>query len=130
MPKKITVVDDEPYHRKAVKLLLEGEGFEVGTAQDWQECLDKLEKERPDLILLDILMPGMNGWEVCKRIKEINKDQKVIFLTAVGVTKSELLSAVSQKLHVQRIKEIGAVGYITKPFDNEDLIRRVKRALG
>lgn len=127
--KRIMVVDDSRSIVRAVELLLEAEGFEVIPAFNGKECLEKLEKEKPDLILLDIMMPGIDGREVCKRIKKVNKDVKVMFLTGVGVVKSSGLSALFQKFHKEISKEIGAVDYITKPFDNEDLIRRVKRAL-
>ncbi|MEM2889926.1 MAG: response regulator [Candidatus Hadarchaeum sp.] len=131
MPKKkIMVVDDSRSIVRAVELLLESEGFETVTASNGRECLEKLEKEKPDLILLDIMMPGMNGREVCKQIKKSNKEVKVIFLTGIGVTKSEDFSALCQKFHADILREIGAVDYITKPFDNEDLIRRIKKALG
>jgi DNA-binding response OmpR family regulator len=75
-------------------------------------------------------LPGMDGREVCRRIKRANKKVKVIFLTGVGVVKPSGLSALCQKFHAEISKELGAVDYITKPFDNEDLVRRVKQALG
>ena len=128
--KRIMVVDDSRPIVRAVELLLKAEGFEVVPAYSGKECLDKLKSVNPDLVLLDIMMPGIHGWEVCRRIKETNKDTKVIFLTVVGVTKPEKLSSLTQKFHAQIAKEeLGAVDYITKPFDNEDLIRRIKRAL-
>ncbi|MEM3421359.1 MAG: response regulator [Candidatus Hadarchaeum sp.] len=130
MPKKkIMVVDDSRSIVRAVELLLESENYSVIPAFNGKECLEKLPQEKPDLVLLDVMMPGLNGREVCRRIKEINKDIKVIFLTGVGVTKSEAFSALCQKFHADISKELGAVDYITKPFDNEDLVRRVKRAL-
>ena len=119
MPKKILVLDDDPHIRKAVKVLLEGEGFEVGTAQDWQECLDKLEKERPDLILLDILMPTIVGISALRLIKESHPQTKVI-----------MLSVLSTKIYKQLSIELGAADFITKPFDNKDLVQRVKQVVG
>ena len=128
--KRIMVVDDSRPIVRAVELLLEAENFEAIPAYSGKECLDKLESVKPDLVLLDIMMPKMDGREVCKRIKKMDKGIKVIFLTAVGVTKPNGLSVLSQKFHAEITKGLGAVDYITKPFDNEDLIRRVKRALG
>ncbi|MBC7219222.1 MAG: response regulator [Hadesarchaea archaeon] len=131
MPKKkIMIVDDSRAIVRAVELLLEAENFETVSAFSGEECLEKLEREKPDLILLDIMMPGMDGREVCRRIKKTNKKVKVIFLTGVGVLKTRGLSALCQKFHAEISKELGAVDYITKPFDNEDLVRRVKQALG
>jgi len=128
--KKIMVVDDSRAIVRAVELLLETENFETVSAFSGKECLEKLEREKPDLILLDIMMPGMDGREVCRRIKKTNKKVKVIFLTGVGVVKPSGLSALCRKFHAEISKELGAVDYITKPFDNEDLVRRVKQALG
>lgn len=128
--KRIMVVDDERYVVKVVKMILESENFDVMPTYSGKECLDKLEKEKPDLILLDIMMPGMNGWETYERIREVNENQKVIFLTAVGAPNSEPLAAASQKFHVPKAKKLGAADYITKPFDKEDLVKRVKRVFG
>ncbi|MEM3421360.1 MAG: response regulator [Candidatus Hadarchaeum sp.] len=118
MPRKILVLDDDPHICRAVKLLLEGEGFRVATAQDWQECLAKLEEEKPDLILLDILMPTIVGLSALRLIKESHPQTKVIMFSVLG-----------SKLCRQLSSELGAVDFITKPFDNEDLIKRVKQAL-
>ncbi|MBC7219223.1 MAG: response regulator [Hadesarchaea archaeon] len=119
MAKKILVLDDDPSISKAVKILLESEGFKVKTAQDWQECLAKLKKEKPDLILLDILMPTIVGISALRLIRESLPQTKVIMLSVLG-----------SKICRQLSSELGAVDFITKPFDNQDLIQRVKRALG
>jgi DNA-binding response OmpR family regulator len=119
MAKKILVLDDDPNIRKAVKVLLESEGFKVKTAQDWQECLTKLQREKPDLILLDILMPTIVGISALRLIKESIPQTKVIMLSVLG-----------SKIYRQLSSELGAVDFITKPFDNRALIQRIKRALG
>lgn len=119
MPKRIMVVDDEENLLELVKTLLEQEGFEVITASSGKECLEKLKKVKPDLILLDVMMPGMTGREVLEKIRENPKTKglKVAFLTVVRYSEAS-------KANMERLK---VADYITKPFDNKDLIRRVKR---
>lgn len=116
MPKKILVMDDEPHICKAVKLVLEGEGFEVGIAQTWPECTAKLKKEKPDVILLDILMPKIAGTSALRSITKSYPQTKVM-----------MLSVVSSNYYKKLCKELGAVDYITKPFNNKDLVRKVKK---
>ena len=117
--KKIMVVDDEENLLELVKAVLEQEGFEVITASNGPECLEKLKKVKPDLILLDVMMPGMSGREVLEKIRENSKTRnlKVAFLTVVRY--SEMGKKDLEKLHV--------LDYITKPFDNKELVRRVKK---
>jgi len=119
MPKKIMVVDDEENLLELVKTLLEQEGFEVITASSGKECLEKLKKVKPDLILLDVMMPMMTGREVLEKIRENpkTKDLKVVFLTVVRYSEAS-------KVNMKRLK---VADYITKPFDNKDLVRRVKK---
>jgi len=122
MKKRIMVVDDSRSILKSIKLLLESENFEVMPVLSGKECLSKLKKgKKPDLILLDILMPGMDGWKTLREIRKINRNQKVIFLTVVNAP-----------LHIKEdlAERWGAVDYITKPFDNKELLKRVKRAVG
>jgi CheY-like chemotaxis protein len=120
--KKIMVVDDEESLIELVKAVLEQEGYEIITAMDGEEALDKLKTMRPDLILLDMMMPGMSGREVCEKIRENPKTRnlKVAFLTVAKF--SEAGKGVLGKMNV--------LDYITKPFDNEDLVRRVKKIVG
>jgi CheY-like chemotaxis protein len=117
--KKIMVVDDEENLVELVKKLLEQEGYEVVTALNGKKCLNKLKTFKPDLILLDMMMPGMSGREVCERIRKNPKTKslKIAFLTVARF--SEIGKDVLKKLRV--------LDYITKPFDNDDLIRRVKQ---
>ena len=113
------VVDDEENLLELVKAVLEQEGFEVITASNGPECLEKLKKVKPDLILLDVMMPGMSGREILEKIRENPKTRnlKVAFLTVVRY--SEMGKKDLEKLHV--------LDYITKPFDNKELVRRVKK---
>lgn len=119
MPKRIMVVDDEPSICEAVKLILEAEGFKVLTALSGPECLDKLENEQVDLVLLDFFMPGMNGREVCTKIR---KDPRLASLKVAFLTVAQFGGIGKEKL-----RKLDVADYITKPFDNEDLVRRVKR---
>jgi DNA-binding response OmpR family regulator len=115
--KKIMVVDDSRHIVNAVKKVLESENFEVVPAYGGEECLSKLKKEKPDLILLDILMPT-SGIEVLRVINPPSSQTKVAMLSVMG-----------QEQVVRECKRLGAVDHITKPFDNEDLVRRVKSLL-
>lgn len=117
MSKKIMVVDDEPDTVDLVKLVLETEGFEVITAYSGSECIDKLVKEKPDAVLLDIMMPEMDGWEVFKRIREMYDDLPVAMLTVRNQDIDKMLG-----LHVLKADD-----YITKPFGRMDLVERVKK---
>jgi two-component system, OmpR family, response regulator VicR len=118
---KIMVVDDEPDLLEVVRLILENDGYQVVTAGSGQEALDKLEKEMPDLILLDIIMPRMDGWEVFSRIKSNPRTANipVIMLTAKDQRIDKLIG-----LHVVRVND-----YITKPFGRAELLERIKRVL-
>jgi len=118
MSKKIMVVDDSPNIRKAIKLVLESEGFEVETARDGPECLKKLKQNCPDLILLDIIMPR-NGVHVLKDIMKLGLKSKVAMLTVVGRNST-----------VEECRRLGAEDFIAKPFDNRELVRRVKQLVG
>jgi two-component system response regulator VicR len=100
MSKKIMVVDDEPDTVDLVKLVLEIEGFEVMTAYSGKECLGKLKEEKPDGVLLDIMMPGMDGWEVFKKIRERYKDLPVAMLTVKNQDIDKMLG-----LHVLKAED-------------------------
>jgi two-component system response regulator VicR len=117
MSKKIMVVDDEPDTVDLIKLVLETEGFEVITAFSGKECLDKLSLEEPDAILLDIMMPEMDGWEVFKKIRQKHKNLPVAILTVRNQDIDKMLG-----LHVLKAND-----YITKPFGRKELVERVKK---
>lgn len=121
MAKKIMVVDDEKSLQELVRAILEKEGFDVITASDGNECLGKLETVKPDLILLDMMMPGMSGREVCEKIRANPKTKglKVIFLTVARFSEAGK----------NTLKKMQVMDYITKPFENEDLVKRVRKAL-
>jgi len=114
---RILVVDDDPVIVKFVSANLKVRGFDVITAEDGEAALAAMEKSNPSIILLDLLMPRLDGFEVCRRIRQFST-VPIIVLTAIGEasTKFELLS-------------MGADDYITKPFDIADLLTRVRAIL-
>ena len=115
--KKILIVDDEPDILKAVTFRVKKMEYEVVTATNGQEALDLIQKEEPDLILLDIELPVMNGYEVCQRVKtnEKLKHIPIIFLTASSASKI-----------AEKVKEFNADDYLIKPFDSEELLKKIK----
>ena len=115
--KKILVVDDEPDILKVVTFRVKKLEYEVVTATNGQEALDLIQKEEPDLILLDIELPVMNGYEVCQRVKtnEKLKHIPIIFLTA----------SIASKI-AEKVKEFNADDYLIKPFDSEELLKKIK----
>ena len=119
MAKKIMLVDDEENLLELVKTLLTQTKFEVIGTSSGEECLEKLKEVKPDLLLVDVMMPGMSGIELIEKIRKNprTKNLKVALLTIVRY--SELGEDV--------IKRLSISDYISKPFDNEDLIRRVKK---
>lgn len=119
--KKVLVVDDEPTILKLARVKLEKEGFSVIDARNGAEAIEKAKSEKPDVIIMDIMMPKMNGNEACKNIKEDPEthDIPVLMLTAVGQFEEQLKS----------LEDSGATDYITKPFDPVELAEQVNRIL-
>jgi len=118
---RILVVDDEIYIVHILDFSLGMEGYEVITALDGEQALEKLKTEKPDLIVLDIMMPKLDGYEVCKAIKSSPETRHipVILLSAKGRN-------VDQKLGF----DVGADDYITKPFSPRKLVERINQLLG
>ena len=113
------VVDDEPDTVDLIKLVLETEGFEVISAYSGKECLEKLKIEKPSMILLDLMMPGMDGWEVFHEIKKKYQDIPVAILTISDRDIDKMLG-----LHVLKADD-----YIIKPFGRQELIDRIRKIL-
>lgn len=113
---KLLVVDDDKGIRTFVTHILEHEGYRVVSAKDGEEALEKLEVERPMLILLDIMMPGRNGYQVCRAIKAIRGFDQVPIL---------FLSAKDQPSDRYWAERVGGNAYLTKPFDPTDLLEHV-----
>ena len=117
---KILVVDDQPLNVELLEADLLSHGYEVLTAYDGKAALEKVTKESPDLILLDVMMPGMDGFEVCRRMKS---DQETMLIPIVMVT---ALSARDDRI---RGIEVGVDDFLTKPYDKQELQARVKSLL-
>ncbi len=120
MAKRILATDDEPDVLMIIKSALEGEGFEVQTASSGPDCIESAREYPPDLFLLDVMMPGMSGFDVVKELKSYPMTSKIpiIMLTGVGERKK-----------IQDALAHGVNYYILKPFDFEDLITKVNQAL-
>ena len=114
---KILIVDDEENICELVRLYIEKEGFDAIIANDGQEAVAKFNKEKPDLILLDIMLPIKDGWQVCREIRAQSK-VPIIMLTAKGETFDKVLGL-----------ELGADDYVVKPFEPKELIARIRAVL-
>ena len=125
MKKKILVVDDDKDYQDLIRLILEKNNFEVATAGSGTECLDKLGSFKPDLLILDIMMPGKSGFEVCKEIKDSLEYSKipVLMLTALKQKLAQSSYSVSQGLNLE------AEDYLDKPVDPKELVTRVNNLL-
>jgi len=117
MAEKILVIDDEKMTVDLIGILLERRGFEVVKAYRADDGLRAAYRTHPDLILLDIMMPGMDGWEVCRRLRELS-DVPILFLTAKDDVRD-----------IVRGLEMGADDYIVKPYDSDELVARIRAHL-
>ncbi len=118
---RVLVVDDDDVIRQLISVNLELEGFEVTTAVDGQDCLDKVKDVDPVVVTLDVMMPRLDGWEAASRLRDDPE--------TAGV-KVVLLSARAQEADLQRGDRIGVDAYLTKPFDPDELIATVRRLVG
>ena len=114
---KILVVDDDYNISELLRLYLEKDGFSVVTCDDGAKAVELHKSEKPNLILLDIMLPSMDGWQVCREIRK-SSDVPIIMVTAKGETFDKVLGL-----------ELGADDYISKPFDTKEVIARVKAVL-
>jgi DNA-binding response OmpR family regulator len=114
--KKVLIADDEPSIVAAVEFLLRREGYDVRVARDGEEALKLVEASTPDLVLLDVMMPGKSGYEVCARLRERPewRDLKIIMLSAKG-----------RDAEVTKGLSLGADVYVTKPFSTRDLMAKI-----
>lgn len=120
LKKRILVVDDEADLVEMVKMRLEAGGYEVITAYDGQESLDKAKKEKPDLIILDLMLPKMDGYKVCGLLKADTRYKKIPII---------MFTARAQEDDVKLGKEVGADAYIIKPFEPPVLLNKIKELL-
>jgi DNA-binding response OmpR family regulator len=116
--KRILIVEDDPALLRGLKDNFETQGYQVRTANDGQKALDALSNELPDLLLLDLMLPKVNGYEICKSVRARQLDLPIIMLTAKG-----------QEDDIVRGLELGADDYVTKPFSIRELLARVKAFL-
>ncbi|MBP5755288.1 MAG: response regulator transcription factor, partial [Clostridia bacterium] len=117
MMTKILVVDDDANISELLRMYLEKEGYEVKTAADGVEGITTFRMYEPDLVLLDIMMPKKDGWQVCREIRE-HSSKPIIMLTAKGETIDKVLGL-----------ELGADDFIVKPFDMKEVFARIKAVL-
>lgn len=115
---KIMVVDDETDIRFVIRMMLEKEGYEVVTAESGEEAIEILKDESPDLILLDVMMPGLDGWETCTKIKS---DKKTIQTPVVMLT-----AKTAEEDKIKALDQCGAQWHISKPIDRPKFIETVK----
>jgi DNA-binding response OmpR family regulator len=120
MSKKVLIVDDEPSIIVALQFLMEQNGYTTMVAFSGEEAMESVVKHHPDLILLDIMLPVVDGLEVCQRIRENPdwSDIRIVLVTALG-----------SDVNVTKGLDLGADAYITKPFSNADLVAKVKELL-
>ncbi|MBL7070533.1 MAG: response regulator [Candidatus Omnitrophica bacterium] len=120
MAKKILIVEDEAQLVEMIKMRLEASGYEVISAHDGQEGLDKAKKEKLDLIILDLMLPKIDGYKVCRMLKFDEKYKQIPII---------LFSARAQDEDKKMGEEVGADAYITKPFDPQVLLGKIKELL-
>lgn len=120
MAKKILVVEDDPHIIKMLELRLKASGFEVITATDGISGLEKAKTEKPDLIIQDLMLPGMDGYKICRILKfdEVYKEIPIIMLTARGQDEDRLKG-----------EQMGADFYMTKPYKSEELLEKINELL-
>jgi len=118
--KKILVVDDDPYILMSLEFLMKKNGFDVMVARNGTEALEIVEKQVPDIVLLDIMMPDVDGYAICKHIKSSKKlkEAKVVFM-----------SAKSKETDIQKGYDLGASLYVTKPFSTRHLLKQVQELI-
>lgn len=114
---KILIVDDDINICELLRLYLEKEGYTTKIVNDGMAAIDAFKQEEPDLMLLDIMLPHLDGWQVCREIRKFS-DTPIIMLTAKGETFDKVLGL-----------ELGADDYVTKPFDTKEIVARIKAVL-
>jgi len=114
---KILIVDDDKNICELLRLYIEKEGFEACLAYNGKDALAKLAAEKPDLMVLDVMMPELDGWQVCREVRKVS-DIPIIMLTAKSETFDKVLGL-----------ELGADDYVTKPFDSKEIVARIKAVL-
>ena len=116
--KRVLIVDDSEFMRMVLKNILKEQGYQIIETSDGSEAIEQFKVEKPDLVLLDIIMPKKDGVAVLGSLKQINSGVNVIMITAVG-----------QEQIVEECEKLGAKGYIVKPFDEKQVLDAVKKVL-
>jgi two-component system, OmpR family, alkaline phosphatase synthesis response regulator PhoP len=118
--RRILIAEDEPNIVISLEFLLAGAGYEVAIARDGTEALDAIGRLRPDLVVLDVMLPGVNGFEVCRQIRTATetRNTRILMLTARG-----------RETEMERGMAAGADAYMTKPFATRDLLAKVAELL-
>ena len=120
MTTKILIADDEPNILISLEFLMKREGYEVHLARDGQEALDTLRRERPRLVLLDVMMPRKTGFEVCQEVRNDDDIRSTLIL---------MLTAKGRETDVVKGLALGADAYMTKPFSTRELVQKVREML-
>ncbi|AWI74922.1 two-component system response regulator [Parazoarcus communis] len=120
MAKKILIADDEPNIVISLEFLLKREGFDVTVATDGEEAVNRIRSDRPDLVLLDVMMPKKSGFEVCQEVKADPELESIRIL---------MLTAKGRDTEVSKGLALGADAYMTKPFSTKELVERVRSML-
>ena len=114
------VVDDEPDLREMINLMMQKEGFQTNVAENGMDFLEKIDEFQPDIVTLDVMMPGLTTKEILEKLKEKNSNPKIILLTVVRYSEEEK----------KKILEMGnIIDYLTKPFEIDELIKTVNKHL-
>jgi DNA-binding response OmpR family regulator len=118
--KKILIVDDEPNIVLSVEYLMRRAGFDVAVAEDGEAAMARIREQRPDLVVLDVMMPKLNGFEVCEAVRADPQlaSTRIVILTAKG-----------REAEMRKGLDLGADAYVAKPFSTRDLVARVKALL-
>lgn len=117
---RILLIEDDLDMAEAIRLRLEANDFEIIVAHDGMEGLNKARTENPDLIILDVMLPKLDGFNLCRMLKFDEKHKSILII---------ILSAKVQKTDIERGKEVGADAYITKPFKAEELLAKIKELI-
>ena len=118
--KKILLVDDDPSILRILGDIFTDEGYTVVAATDGESGIEKVKEYNPNLIILDVMLPGINGFEVCKLLKEDSKTKHIPIIILTGISTSILTE------HKKKALDLGANDYMSKPFNMEDLLNRAK----
>ena len=119
LPVRVLVVEDDEVIRELIRLNLELEGFEVFTAMDGQDCLDRVGHVDPDVITMDVMMPRLDGWSTVERLRSDGYDRRIVMVTARAQADDR-----------RRGERIGVDDYLTKPFDPDELVDLIRALLG